>query len=295
MTIDRPYYKSIFGSHLYGVATPESDTDYRGFWIPSRDELDVVVLTTPKQSTDMFPGEGDTVMYRLDEYLRLLSKGNGTLLEILYTPWADNMFHRRGTLDAHELQSLIIRLRKVMCGKHFYKHFKGFAFAEHQKALCQTRFPKDAQKPTHEILDQLGSRLQLKSYERTLITDLIEELRPDAELYEVRSTAAQVGDDRRTDLETYGYCRKNMYHAMRLLYEGLEYLRTGQLTFPLCSDALQDLIGIRAGKIHVDDCRVWFEVTSAKLDEAFAKSTLPAKPNIDAINQLYQHTLNTFN
>lgn len=278
------YYKSIFGSHLYGLATPESDTDYRGFWVPPVNDL-LTVDIRQKQSSDMFPGETDTVMYRLDEFMRLLLKGNSSLLEILFNPQPEDACFG-GVTPLH-----IIQLRNVFSGKHFYKHFKGFAFAEYQKALCQTRFPKESAKSTHEILTQLTGKLQLKSYERDKIVDLIEEMRPDVELYEVRSTIDKVGPDRRQEMETYGYCRKNAYHSLRLLNEGIQYLQNGSITYPFHPTDQQFFRSIRSGKLSVTSLKSIFELLSRELDAVYASSELPARPNIDRVNQLYQAIL----
>lgn len=29
----------VFGAHLYGTATPESDLDYKGIFLPAKEEL----------------------------------------------------------------------------------------------------------------------------------------------------------------------------------------------------------------------------------------------------------------
>ena len=31
--------KTIFGSHLYGTSTPESDNDFKGVFLPSKEQI----------------------------------------------------------------------------------------------------------------------------------------------------------------------------------------------------------------------------------------------------------------
>lgn len=87
--------KSIFGSHLYGLSTPESDTDYKGIYIP--DSRQLVLQTASKQyqestasdKTKNTKDDIDIEMFSLHEFVRLASKGETVAIDMLHTP--DNM------------------------------------------------------------------------------------------------------------------------------------------------------------------------------------------------------------
>ena len=82
-----------FGSHLYGTATPLSDLDYKGVYIPdARDILLQRVRDTISQSRPKAPGEKnaagdvDREIYGLQRYLELLSEGQTVALDMLFAP-----------------------------------------------------------------------------------------------------------------------------------------------------------------------------------------------------------------
>lgn len=91
-----PYYSKVtvlFGSHVYGTNTPESDLDYKTIYIPRGDDIllqrvkDTMNLGTKKdpraknQKDDI-----DHNVYSLQRYMELLLEGQTEALEILFTP-----------------------------------------------------------------------------------------------------------------------------------------------------------------------------------------------------------------
>lgn len=78
-------YCATVGSRGYGLATETSDTDVRGFYMPSIEEL---VLNAPEQfqhKTD----EQDIVIYDVRKFYKMAKKGSSLILECLY---ADEAF-----------------------------------------------------------------------------------------------------------------------------------------------------------------------------------------------------------
>jgi predicted nucleotidyltransferase len=81
------------GSHLYGTATPLSDLDYKGVYVPdARDILLQRARDTISQSPPKAPGEKnsagdvDRELYSLQRYLHLLSEGQTVALDMLFAP-----------------------------------------------------------------------------------------------------------------------------------------------------------------------------------------------------------------
>lgn len=83
--------KMIFGSQLYGTSSEESDTDYKGMFLPSRDEcfLDKI----PKSINNTTGGKGkntaddvDEEMYSLQYFMHLAHKGEMIVLDMLHAP-----------------------------------------------------------------------------------------------------------------------------------------------------------------------------------------------------------------
>ncbi len=85
-----------FGSHLYGTATPASDLDFKGVYIPSaRDILLQRVKGSVSQHREKaekeknLPGEIDSDTYSLQRFLGLVAEGQTVALDMLFAPsWA---------------------------------------------------------------------------------------------------------------------------------------------------------------------------------------------------------------
>lgn len=84
--------KSVFGSQLYGLATPQSDTDYKGIYIP--DHADLIMQKAVKsisQSTGSDHSKNtaedvDLELFSLHEFIRLAAKGETVAIDMLHTP-----------------------------------------------------------------------------------------------------------------------------------------------------------------------------------------------------------------
>lgn len=72
--------RAVAGSKLYGTSTHESDDDFVGIFVPSKEE---------KLGLDCRPQiieSKDVTIYELSKYVRLAAGGNPTILQLLYTP-----------------------------------------------------------------------------------------------------------------------------------------------------------------------------------------------------------------
>lgn len=75
-----PVLVGVGGSHAYGLATPQSDVDYRGCYVvPTRD---LFRLTKPAETYDRH--DPDVALHEVGKLIYLASKGNPTVLEVFY-------------------------------------------------------------------------------------------------------------------------------------------------------------------------------------------------------------------
>lgn len=84
--------KIMFGSHLYGTSTPESDIDYKEIYIPDPKSIITCSVkehfnmntnnTSQKNSSD----DIDHELYSLKYFIELASKGETVALDILHAP-----------------------------------------------------------------------------------------------------------------------------------------------------------------------------------------------------------------
>lgn len=87
--------KCIFGSHLYGLETPESDMDYKGIFIPSAPSVLAqkaprnISHSTGSDFSKNTAEDVDTEMFSLHEFINLACKGETVAIDMLHCP--DNM------------------------------------------------------------------------------------------------------------------------------------------------------------------------------------------------------------
>lgn len=76
--------KVVVGSQAHGLATPESDWDYRGVFITPTSEI--LKLGNTKQQTSWIEGKDDDTSWELGHFLHLATKCNPTILETFLAP-----------------------------------------------------------------------------------------------------------------------------------------------------------------------------------------------------------------
>lgn len=93
-----------------------------------------------------------------------------------------------------------------------------------------------------------------------------------------------MGEKRQRLVEQHGYDTKNAAHLIRLLRMGVEFLRDGELqvTRPDASE----LLAIKHGEWTLERVKLEAERLFRHAEDAHAASTLPDKPDPDAINTL---------
>lgn len=113
-------FEAISGSHAYGLATPQSDTDIKGvFYLPRRLYYG---LDYQPQISD---ASNDTTYYELGRFVELLLASNPTALELLAAP-PDTIRQRAPLMDA---------LRPAwFLSKACQQTFAGYALGQIKKA-----------------------------------------------------------------------------------------------------------------------------------------------------------------
>jgi hypothetical protein len=73
-------FRAIVGSQAYGTSTPTSDTDYKGIYLQSVDDL---ISFNYKEQIEI--GKDET-LYEVRRFLQLAQSANPTILELLFSP-----------------------------------------------------------------------------------------------------------------------------------------------------------------------------------------------------------------
>jgi predicted nucleotidyltransferase len=86
-------FETLFGSHLYGLDTPSSDTDIKGIILPSRNEILLGnskyhrTSTTGSFTAKNTESDVDKSFYTLSFFIDLAIKGDSTAMDMLHAPY----------------------------------------------------------------------------------------------------------------------------------------------------------------------------------------------------------------
>lgn len=90
----------------------------------------------------------------------------------------------------------------------------------------------------------------------------------------------------------FGYDTKLAYNCIRLYIELTQFLKEGQITFPLKQNNL--LLDIKNGKVSFDEFMSLEKKYSDMCDLVYANSKLPGKPDIEKVDRFLQELQEEF-
>lgn len=95
-----------------------------------------------------------------------------------------------------------------------------------------------------------------------------------------------MGTKRKELVERYGYDCKNAAHLIRLLRMGIEFLNEGELYVSRSNKDAQQLMEIKKGGWTLEQVKEEADRLFKRAEEAYDRSTLPAKPDKEAVEGL---------
>ena len=125
---NKQLFRCVVGSQSHGLATPESDFDFRGVFItPTADFLSLGA--NPKQ-TSWIEGDVDDTSWELGHFLHLATKCNPTILEVFLSPISE--VTEGCQEDVEELRALF---PYVWNSKYVMDAFIGYSHNQRKKLL----------------------------------------------------------------------------------------------------------------------------------------------------------------
>jgi predicted nucleotidyltransferase len=269
----KPIFKTIYGSHLYGSNVATSDTDIKGVYLGSAEEvLSEDVPSTFTQNTNKDSNRKNTAedtdlqLTSLKKFLRDLASGQTYALEFLFSPeqfWVEK---------PDEMWLELIKNRDRLVSKNVtamvsYARAQAYKYGDKGKRLDVFRDVVswlESQNQTDKL--KLGLYQELKDKHPEFISihkkdnDISEVLYLDVngvmvptgstveyalDVYKPRldeygARARQAAADRGNDL-------KAIYHSVRIAHQAIELLHSGFITLPRPEAPL--LLDLRNGKI----------------------------------------------
>jgi hypothetical protein len=312
---NKVFFRTLFGSHIYGTNTPSSDRDYKSIFVPDGREL---VLQKPSKhilnntKTDMSKrntlDDVDDEMYSIQTFMKLLLEGQTAQLDMLFTP---EKYHVIQPGEAW----LMIKENKDKFIHSGTSSFVGY---------CKTQAAKYGLKggrvaALRKTLDYLhgfaNDRDRLADLSRVQLDSLVKEIGDEAEIVTINNPKGQpelhlsVCNRKVPFHASLHYAReifqkifdqygqralqaemnqnvdwKALMHAVRVADEAFELLTTGQITFPRPNADL--LLKIRKGELAYKAVEELIEQGLVNVESAKEKSTLRKHPDYKFADEL---------
>ena len=123
---DRVIFRCVIGSRAYGLDDAESDTDYRGIFLPPAD-LHWSLYRVPDQIERQ---EAQEQYWELQRFLVLALKANPNVLESLYTPIVEH---------ATPLAEELLGMRSAFLSRLVYQTYNGYVMSQFKKMQADIR------------------------------------------------------------------------------------------------------------------------------------------------------------
>lgn len=310
--------KVFSGSYSYGTNTENSDQDYLGIYLNTKEEL--LGLQSSEELTENITSKAengrntkdavDCKYYELRKFCRLALKGNPTILEILFV-------NKKNIIEITKEGEELLSLRNEFLSKNIYNSFMGYAFSQKKKAFIKSENINHIER----FYNWISAFVSVKDTPISNMTfnDFYNELKDEnifkehIKFYqnEHNDTMFQCGDLkfpiniimkklvaslkerldkaswRKDGILQYGCDYKFMSHNVRLLLEGMEIIKTNNLILPL---QYRELIkSIKLGKIENNKI---IELMDKYEDEfhLLKENNLPDNGNYKKINNFIINT-----
>ncbi len=289
--------KMKFGSHLYGTETSESDVDYKGVFLPSKNEVLLGRIpkchnySSGKSSTKNTPGDVDVEIYSLHYFINLACEGQTVALDMLHAP--DSAIEA-----SSEIWRAIVRERH----RFYTKNLKSFInYARRQASKYGIKGSR--LNAVSEVLNVLKSEISTKKLRSiwdklpqiehcyTAETDPngMRQYQVCGKLFQESAEIGYVipilekfyndyGARAKEAAENKNIDWKAISHALRAAFQLKEIFTQRTITFPLKEAAF--LLKVKEGKLdYLTEVAPVLEALMSEVEELASVSNLPEKVN----------------
>lgn len=297
--------KCVAGSHLFGTNTPSSDQDFKGVFLPTKEEIllgkfdQTSHVNTNNTGNKNTKDDIDIEFYSLDKFLKMLYQGQTVAWELLFTP--DYMILEKNPLwdGIREAAPLFVNKRVDAfigyCKQQAHKYgVRGSRlntvelWVNHlskypQESTLKHIIVDDLMKLEHTELIQDKNGKQLFSIcgrkfgEDTKLKYILQPLKAYHDEYGARSRLAR---------ENQNVDWKALSHAVRVCMQASSLLRTGKIMLPMHPSQVALLKQIKAGELTFEVVANLIEEYQEDMMTDKENSTLPEEPNLKAFQDV---------
>lgn len=306
--------EAVAGSNLFGTNTPQSDTDYKGVYLP--DPADILLqnvknsISIKTNNTDSRNNctDIDCEYYAFNKFMRMLQEGQTVAIELLFTPesqiitktrlwdYIASLRHR----FIHKNVSAFVGYCKTQANKY---GVKGSRMGDIKCAIDKFKSKNGRLKDHWGAIKELANdrenieliQLPLNKNTQNILIEHIsicsrnfnENVRVEYMLEALNKIYAKYGHRAQLAEKNQGIDWKALSHAVRVCYQAIELLREHKLTLPL-PNAMRDVVlDIKLGKMDfTNEVQPLLEslVELVKVEEQI--STLPSELDSEYINTI---------
>jgi predicted nucleotidyltransferase len=302
--------KTLFGSQLYGTATEDSDTDYKGVFLPTKEQILLGKIpksvsentkkdrTKKNSSTDV-----DCQLFSLHYFIHLACQGETAALDMLYAT-------DKTIVWQHPIWATIIEYREKFHTKNL-KAFIGYA----QRQAAKYGVKGSRLNAAKKVMDFLGVEILRNNGSTRLIAiwDKLpegEHIHKYVDMYEfcnkkmnktvtvdyaysiVSRFHDNYGERAKLAAGNEGIDWKAISHALRAAYQVKEVLTEGTITFSLKHAEL--IKQIKQGCWNFSNVMPMLEDLIEDCKELSEKSSLPEKVDTEFWDKLIIDAIETY-
>lgn len=283
-----------FGSHLYGTNNENSDTDYKGIFVPSLTDCILgnipksLNLNTNKSDEKNNADDIDCEIYSIQYFMELLRRGETVAIDMMHcndentivtSPWFNYLQGMRSKFYTTNMKAFIGYARK-QAAKYGMKGSRIAAAKKLQKYLLQfdsndrlAQHWKNMPKDEHlGPIDTAGNELRKYSF---CGKQLQETVKVGYALEMIKTFLDNYGQRARLAEKNENIDWKAVSHAVRAAMQLEEIYRTGDLVFPLQNRFLLKMI--KEGEIDFKTTIALLENLIDQVERLAAVSTYPAE------------------
>lgn len=127
----QPAFLTRHGSHAYGLNTPTSDEDFRGFFFLPSDKF--FGLESGPETIDYIEDGKDIAIWEFRKFMRLVGSSNPNVIETLFTDRSDWLIDKPTPCGLYGVATHLANNKRFLLSKKVHKTFGGYAYQQFQK------------------------------------------------------------------------------------------------------------------------------------------------------------------